>query len=55
MLTYALGRGLERQDAPVVENIHRQLSADGYRFSSLIKSIVLSEPFRLLGDEANDD
>jgi len=58
MLIYALGRGLERQDAPVVEKIYRQLAADGYRFSSLIKSVVLSEPFRLLGadgDEADDD
>ena len=33
LLTYALGRGLERYDKPVVRSISRDLAANGYRFS----------------------
>ena len=29
MLTYALGRGLQSYDKPVVEEIARQVAADG--------------------------
>ncbi len=46
MLTYALGRGLEHYDMPVVRRIVRAAETDDYRFSSLIGGIVNSEPFR---------
>jgi hypothetical protein len=46
LLTYALGRGLERFDRPAVQSITRRTAAEGYRFSSLIRSIVESMPFQ---------
>ena len=46
MLTYALGRGLEHYDRPVVKEITANLVRDNYRFSSLILGIVNSLPFQ---------
>jgi cytochrome c5 len=45
MLTYALGRGLERYDNRTVREITRKLEASGYRFRSLVHEIVQSLPF----------
>ena len=47
LLTYALGRGLESYDMPVVREITRKSAADDYRFSSIILGIVQSVPFEL--------
>ena len=47
LLTYAVGRGLESYDAPVIRRISRQASADNYRWSSLVLEIVKSTPFRM--------
>ncbi|MBL8175568.1 MAG: DUF1592 domain-containing protein [Bryobacterales bacterium] len=47
MLTYALGRGLERTDRTFVRQIVRSVAADGYRLRSLIAGIVQSTPFRM--------
>lgn len=52
MLTYALGRGLERYDRPAVNLICRRLAADGYRFSDLVDGIVESLPFDMRHGEA---
>ena len=46
LLTYALGRGVEHYDMPVVRSIAAAAAADDYRFQSLITAVVLSEPFR---------
>jgi len=46
LLTYALGRGVEYYDRPVVRRIVREAAANGYRWSSLILGIVESLPFR---------
>jgi hypothetical protein len=46
LMTYALGRGVEYYDMPVVRSIARSAEADGYRFESLIVGVVQSEPFR---------
>jgi hypothetical protein len=46
MLTYALGRGLERYDRKTVEGITRKLEASDYRFQTLIYEIVRSLPFQ---------
>jgi mono/diheme cytochrome c family protein len=46
MLTYALGRGLESFDRCTVDDIMKQLVKHDYRFSALVRAIVLSEPFR---------
>ena len=47
LLTYALGRGLEYYDMPVVRAITHQAEQDNYRFSAIIKGIVSSVPFRM--------
>jgi len=46
MLTYALGRGIERYDRPVLTAIEKKMAADDYRFSDLILGIVDSVPFQ---------
>ena len=47
LLTFALGRGVEYYDAPVIRKIIREAKPDGYRFSSLILGIVKSNPFQM--------
>ena len=46
MLTYSLGRGLGSYDRRTVDEIDRQLAANGYGFQSLIYEIVRSLPFQ---------
>ena len=46
MLTYALGRGLEAPDKPVVNGIAKRIAASEYKISALIEEIALSPPFR---------
>ena len=56
MLTYALGRGVERYDTPAIEQIRERMAQHNYRFSSLIDGIVTSVPFRMRrGEEVNSD
>ena len=45
MLTYALGRGLDRADRRAVDQIVARLARNEYRFSALILGVVESEPF----------
>jgi len=47
LLTYALGRGLEASDAPVVRQIKRESSTKNYTLTALIQSIVMSTPFQM--------
>ena len=47
LLTYALGRGLDATDAPVVRQIKREAAGEDYRFASLIEGIVASTPFQM--------
>jgi hypothetical protein len=47
LLTYALGRGVEHYDMPVVRSIVREAAGNNYRFSSLIMGIVKSPPFQM--------
>jgi mono/diheme cytochrome c family protein len=47
LLTYALGRGVEYQDMPMVRSIVRDSAASKYRFSSLVLNIVKSAPFQM--------
>jgi hypothetical protein len=46
MLTYALGRGLERYDKRTVRAIVASLRESDYRFSALVLQIVKSLPFQ---------
>jgi hypothetical protein len=52
MLTYALGRGLERYDKPAVNLICSRLAAGDYRFSRMVLEIVESIPFEMRRGEA---
>jgi hypothetical protein len=45
MLTYALGRGLDYYDMPVVRSIAADAKNQNYRFSSIVLGIVKSTPF----------
>jgi len=47
LLTYALGRGLEPSDMPVVRKIVKSAARDDYRFSSIISGIVDSSLFQM--------
>lgn len=47
MLTYALGRGLEPDDMPVVRRIVKKTAQNDYRLSSIIMGIVESAPFQM--------
>ena len=47
LMTYALGRGLQDYDMPVVRAIVRDAPADDNRFSSIILGIVKSPPFEM--------
>jgi hypothetical protein len=47
LLTYGLGRGLERYDKPVVKKIARNVAVNNYRFTSLVLEIVRSMPFQM--------
>jgi len=47
LLTYALGRGLEDYDMPVVRSIVRDAAGKNYKFSSLVLGVVKSAPFQM--------
>jgi mono/diheme cytochrome c family protein len=52
MLTYALGRGIEYQDMPVVRGIMRDAEPTEYKFSSIVLGIVKSDAFQMNMKEA---
>ena len=47
LLVYALGRGLESFDAPVVRGIMREAEPNGFRWSSIILGVIESTPFQM--------
>jgi hypothetical protein len=47
MMTYALGRGVEYYDMPVIRSIVRDSEKSNYRFSSIVMGIIKSAPFQL--------
>jgi len=47
LLMYAIGRGTEDEDMPMVRAISRDAAARGYKFSALVLSIVKSDMFRM--------
>jgi hypothetical protein len=47
LLTYALGRGVEEYDRPVLRQVLRASASDNYRWSSIILGIVNSAPFQM--------
>lgn len=47
LLTYALGRGVEYTDYPIVRRITRNAAEEQYRWSSIVSGIVRSMPFQM--------
>ena len=47
LLTYGLGRGLERYDRPTVKAIAARVAKQEYRFPALVLEIVNSAPFQM--------
>ncbi|MEO8256378.1 MAG: DUF1592 domain-containing protein [Acidobacteriota bacterium] len=47
LLTYALGRGLDYSDMPIVRAIVKDAARGNYRFSSLVTAIATSAPFQM--------
>lgn len=48
LLTYALGRGVEEYDRPVIRKIAREAAPDGNRWSAVILSIVKTKSFQMI-------
>jgi mono/diheme cytochrome c family protein len=47
LLTYALGRGVEYQDMPLVRSISHDAASQQDRFSALVMGVVKSKPFQM--------
>ena len=47
MMVYALGRGLEPADMPVVRRIVRKAGQNGYRLGAIVNEIIESAPFQM--------
>jgi hypothetical protein len=47
LLTYALGRGLEYQDMPLLRSLVHDAAEDDYRFSSLLMGVIESPAFTM--------
>ena len=47
MMIYALGRGLEPADMPVVRRIVRKAGQNNYRLSTIVNEIIESAPFQM--------
>jgi hypothetical protein len=45
LLTYAIGRGLDYDDMPLVRSLVHNAAQDNYRFSSLIMGVIQSPDF----------
>ncbi len=45
LLSYSLGRSLQLSDEPVIEKMQARMAANGYKFSSLVDTIVSSRQF----------
>jgi hypothetical protein len=47
LMIYALGRGTEYYDMPLLRSIVHDAEKNNYRFSSLVLGVVKSEPFQM--------
>jgi hypothetical protein len=55
LLTYAVGRGLEDYDMPVVRAIVKDAAGKNYSFSSLVLGVVKSAPFQMRMKKLQDN
>ncbi|MGB6947415.1 MAG: DUF1592 domain-containing protein [Bryobacteraceae bacterium] len=54
LMTFALGRGVEYQDMPVIRSIVRKADRDDDRFVSILMGIVESAPFQMRTKEVEE-
>jgi len=54
LMTFALGRGIERGDRAHVDTIVDRLKNNGYRMQFLIEEIVNSQPFQQRGKNVSN-
>jgi len=47
MMVYALGRGLEPADMPVVRRVVKKAGQNNYRLSTIVNEIIASAPFQM--------
>jgi len=47
LLTYAIGRGVEYEDMPLVRSITREAAEDDYHFSALLMAVIESPAFTM--------
>jgi hypothetical protein len=47
LLTYAMGRGVEEYDRPIIRRIARE-AAPADKWSSIVLSIVKAKPFQMI-------
>jgi hypothetical protein len=47
LLTYALGRGVEYQDMPLVRSLAHNAANNGNKFSALVLGVINSKPFQM--------
>jgi hypothetical protein len=52
LMTYALGRGMEAADRPLVEEVAREFERGGLRLPDLVRAIALSDAFLYRRGEA---
>jgi Protein of unknown function (DUF1592)/Protein of unknown function (DUF1588)/Protein of unknown function (DUF1587)/Protein of unknown function (DUF1585)/Protein of unknown function (DUF1595) len=55
LMTFALGRGVEYQDMPVIRSIVRDADRDDDRFVSILMGIVKSAPFQMRTKEIDEE
>jgi hypothetical protein len=54
LMTFALGRGVEYEDMPVIRSIVREADKDNDRFFSILMGIVKSQPFQFRTKQVED-
>ena len=55
LMTFALGRGVEYQDMPVIRSIVHDADQDDDRFGSILMGIVKSAPFQMRTKEIDEE
>ena len=55
LMTFALGRGVEYQDMPVIRSIVHDADRDDDRFGSILMGIVKSAPFQMRTKEIDEE
>jgi mono/diheme cytochrome c family protein len=47
LMVYALGRGIEHQDMPLIRAMSREVGRNGSKFSAAVMAVVKSKPFQM--------